>query len=475
MTQAQLTRDFLALNRKPRPIPKKEIFEVRARKPGLELMPHQAELLENLITVKDGRGILGLKVGEGKTPPACMFASYYGPPVLINVPNNKRKDWKTHLKEWCGLDSFIVEETTDSIDHPIVIIGHDRARVMAETLQKRKWRTVIVDEAHKLKNIESERSKAIIPIARKSDACLFVTGTPQPNRTAELFPLLHGLYPRYFPDRYMFATRYCAGYRDKWGHWQERGASNLDELSRVMKASMVRLDKPPFELPEKTELFHTFDSPEEFAKRYESAHARYIQLLQNSSKDNSKAIKAMCSELYLMTQEEKEKVVLDHAVNQLKAAKGTSLVFMINKKFMRTLSKKLTEADVSNCVVNGDVKEEKRGPLLEKVIAKETKVAIVSYVTCGAGLNLMGIENVYLLQLPYTPSDAEQAIARIHRYGTSEPITAYWYVMSPSYDDHILGLLDKKTKIELHVVCGIKPEEEGDRKRPRMDEITYAI
>jgi SNF2-related domain len=52
-----------------------------------------------------------------------------------------------------------------------------------------KWKMLIVDEAHRLKNPESKLFKELCSLPREH--CLLLTGTPLQNKTEELWALLH--------------------------------------------------------------------------------------------------------------------------------------------------------------------------------------------------------------------------------------------------------------------------------------------
>ena len=68
------------------------------------------------------------------------------------------------------------------------------------------WQYLIVDEAHRLKNVESRLRVAVQGLDAQQMALL--TGTPVQNSTAELFSLLNLLDPARFGDADDFEERY---------------------------------------------------------------------------------------------------------------------------------------------------------------------------------------------------------------------------------------------------------------------------
>lgn len=74
----------------------------------------------------------------------------------------------------------------------VCVTSYESVRMVPQ-LRKYKWHYVIFDEAHKLKNAESEIAKLSrrIPSQRR----LLLTGTPLMNNISELWSLLNLLMP----------------------------------------------------------------------------------------------------------------------------------------------------------------------------------------------------------------------------------------------------------------------------------------
>ena len=118
-------------------------------------------------------------------------------------------------------------------------------------LTEQPWDILIVDEAHALKNRDAKRTRAIFGYGTgrnhtpgiQAKRTLLLTGTPILNRPAELYTLAHALDPDFFSDAFAYERRYCDGKKTDYG-WNARGASNLKELQRELRARiMVRRQK----------------------------------------------------------------------------------------------------------------------------------------------------------------------------------------------------------------------------------------
>lgn len=97
---------------------------------------------------------------------------------------------------------------------------------------------LIVDEAHYCKNPKAQRTQLVFDLAKLASRKAFLTGTPILNRPIELFPLLEMLDPDRWKSFFGYAKRYAAAFKTKWG-WDFSGASNLDELQRILRETIM--------------------------------------------------------------------------------------------------------------------------------------------------------------------------------------------------------------------------------------------
>ena len=67
-----------------------------------------------------------------------------------------------------------------------------------------EWKGIIMDEAHRMKNIQSKFLQCISNI--KAEYRLLLTGTPLQNNTLELFPLLN--FIKVFTDQRLFVEQF---------------------------------------------------------------------------------------------------------------------------------------------------------------------------------------------------------------------------------------------------------------------------
>jgi len=119
---------------------------------------------------KRGGVIIGDVVGLGKTLMATALARImqddYGTEVLVLCPKNLTRMWRDYLSEY-----QLVGEV------------HSVSNVQNELPRLRRFRLVIIDESHNLRNREGKRYKAIKDYIEKNESkCILLTATPY-NKT----------------------------------------------------------------------------------------------------------------------------------------------------------------------------------------------------------------------------------------------------------------------------------------------------
>ena len=74
--------------------------------------------------------------------------------------------------------------------------SYEGVRFCVNALKKIKWQYIVIDEAHKIKNEESQLSQIIRKL--HTECKLLLTGTPLQNNLHELWSLMNFLIPEVF-------------------------------------------------------------------------------------------------------------------------------------------------------------------------------------------------------------------------------------------------------------------------------------
>lgn len=164
--------------------------------------------------------LVGDQPGLGKTPVAICFANEIGAKrVLVLCPANIRLQWARKIREWSTLRwPYVVYPilTGSRGVHPTAewtVVSYDLARspAIGAALARRTYDLLILDEAHYLKTIDTDRTRSVFgdhtglyhekkthevlfnALASRSGAVLALTGTPLPNRPREAYTLARNL------------------------------------------------------------------------------------------------------------------------------------------------------------------------------------------------------------------------------------------------------------------------------------------
>ena len=116
-----------------------------------------------------------------------------------------------------------------------------------------KWKYLILDEAHNIKNWMSQRWQMLLSF--KSSNRLLLTGTPLQNNLLELWALLHFLMPDLLDSRKGFSEWFHRPIGDIVEGTQEYNRQLVSRLHKVLRPFLLRRLKCEVEkqLPQKYE------------------------------------------------------------------------------------------------------------------------------------------------------------------------------------------------------------------------------
>ncbi|WP_434749648.1 SNF2-related protein [Paenibacillus amylolyticus] len=199
----------------------------------VDLNPHQVEAALFAFRAPLERGaILADEVGLGKTIEAGLIISQLWAErkrkILIIVPPPLRKQWNRELIEKFYIPSEIMESKNyndyvrKGIAFPfeqkdnIVITSYQFARNKAADLKRTQWDLIILDEAHRLRNVykKSNKISRILREATDGSPKVLLTATPLQNSLMELYGLVSFIDPRLFGDESTFRKQFGHGTKE---------------------------------------------------------------------------------------------------------------------------------------------------------------------------------------------------------------------------------------------------------------------
>lgn len=197
------------------------------RSANIDLNPHQVDAAIFAFKSPLSRGaILADEVGLGKTIEAGLVINQLWAEgrrkMLILVPASLRTQWQDELIQHFDLESTVIDgptfnklvrskqKTNPLKEDGIYISSHNFAYGKDVVCKEVPWDLIIIDEAHRLRNVYRKGNKTAKRIreALKGRPKLLLTATPMQNNLMELFGLVSFLDEQYLGTDYSFKTIY---------------------------------------------------------------------------------------------------------------------------------------------------------------------------------------------------------------------------------------------------------------------------
>lgn len=193
----------------------------------VDLNPHQVEAAMFAFQSPLSKGvILADEVGLGKTIEAGLVIAQRWAErkrhILIIVPANLRKQWHQELQDKFGLQGVILEAKSfkqarkEGLRNPfestdrILICSYQFAKTKADDLKSVAWDLVVMDEAHRLRNVYKRGNvigKTLKEALSKAPKVL-LTATPLQNSLMELYGLVSMVDDKVFGDADSFREQF---------------------------------------------------------------------------------------------------------------------------------------------------------------------------------------------------------------------------------------------------------------------------
>lgn len=437
-----------------------------------KLMPFQRDGVR-FVLQHGGRALLADEMGLGKTlqaiaVAACVRNSW---PVLILAPSSLRLHWASTIHQWLDIPSSDIlvvlsqssgsnragfnivssSRSTIHLDGLFNIISYDAVPKLQNKLMTSEFKVVIADESHFLKNAQAKRTTASLPVIKKAQYAILLSGTPALSRPIELFKQLEALYPDVYKNVHEYGNRYCKG--GIFGVYQ--GASNHEELHNLMKATVMirRLKKDVLsELPVKRRQQVFLELPEKDMKQI-NALFRELEVVKGkikacASDEEVESLKFteknLINKIYIDSAEAKISGVLDYLGTVIEAG-CKFLIFAHHQSMIESIHEFLLKKKVGCIRIDGKTAAASRQALVTDFQEKDAiKAAVLSIRAGGVGLTLTAASTVIFAELSWTPGDLIQAEDRAHRIGQVSSVNIYYLLANDTVDDIIWDVVQSK-------------------------------
>ncbi|RCH92765.1 hypothetical protein CU097_007714 [Rhizopus azygosporus] len=259
---------------------------ISARQPSLVtggvLRDYQLAGVEWLISLWENglNGILADEMGLGKTLQTISFIAHLksmkvAGPYLIVAPLSTLANWVNEFKRFTPTINVLLYHGTKeerqhminrkmskkketSFEFPVIVTSYEIVMNDRKYLQRYNWKYIVVDEGHRIKNMNCRLIRELKSYASANR--LLLTGTPLQNNLAELWSLLNFLLPDIFDDLDMFQSWFdFSDINNKSGQdriiKEEEEDKIVTSLHTILKPFLLRRLKTDVEhsLPKKKE------------------------------------------------------------------------------------------------------------------------------------------------------------------------------------------------------------------------------
>ncbi|ROL52325.1 Transcription termination factor 2 [Anabarilius grahami] len=302
------------------------------------------------------------------------------------------------------------------------------------------WARVILDEAHNIKNPKVQTSMAVCKLRARSRWA--VTGTPIQNNLLDMYSLLKFLR--------------CSPF-DEYKLWKAQ-VSLPDRTCEVHRLKLSEDEQAVYDVV----FAQSRSTLQNYLKRHEEGNtkkgdniAREFGMSQQDSLSSSQQpqatstihilslllrLRQCCCHLSLL------KKTLDQSELQ-----GDGVALSLEEQLCALSLSEPSDSEPKDTVsLNGS----RFSSELFKDTRESTKVMLVSLCAGGVGINLIGGNHLFLIDMHWNPALEDQACDRIYRVGQYRDVTIHRFVCDGTVEDKISSLQEKKKELAQKVLSG---------------------
>ncbi|GAA1842908.1 DEAD/DEAH box helicase [Microbacterium koreense] len=460
---------------------------------GREVMVHQSRFLE---AVRAGHRtfLLADEPGLGKTAESVLAASVADAyPLLVVVPNVVKMNWAREVERWTPQRrATVISGDGEDIDAfaDVFIVNYEILDRHLSWLGSLGLKGIVVDEAHFIKNLTSQRSRNVLALAARireqvrDPLLMALTGTPLINDVEDFDAIWRflGWTNGEKPGPILMEKLDDTGLTpaDKAFYPEARDAVISMGIVRRRKKDVAAdlPDKLIADLP--VELDDDFgrsirDAERELGERLAAKYRRIIEargdrglapgeidhdivrLVAHNELEESKAAGTGSENVFTMVRrigQAKAVLAADYAL-QLQRSVGKVVFFAKHIDVMDAAEAHFAASGLKTVSLRGDQTTTARQQAIDAFNNDpEVGVAVCSLTAAGVGVNMQASSNVVLAELSWTAAEQTQAIDRVHRIGQDEPVTAWRIIAAHTIDTKIAELIDSKQGLAARALDG---------------------
>ena len=445
---------------------------------SVKLLEHQVDAAHRALFEMDGKALLADEVGLGKTIEVGMILKemhYRGTDdaVLILTPAQLAQQWQAEMLEKFGLEFVCNYDDNfggfDAHDHIIASIDTAKSDRHRSSVLARDWDVLVLDEAHYVKNEETDRYDLLDRLSY--DYAFFLTATPIQNDVTDLYNIISLLRPGLFGTREAFHNYFVAPSQDT--------LVNREDLQDRLREVMIRnrreetdIDFTPRNVttqtfapsPAERELYEAVTDYVRSAYRKSQGQKLVLMTLQKevvsspealrrtierqldvesgraAHADQLEAILESIDAIEVPTKLERVQRITGEARERVE--KGRVIVFTQFRATQQKLIETLADAGYTTHPFHGSHSSDEKEEIVERF--EEDGGVLVSTDAMNEGRNLQFCNVMVNYDLPWNPMKVEQRIGRIHRIGQDREVYVFNIALEDTIEEYVLERLYHK-------------------------------
>ncbi|WP_135853935.1 DEAD/DEAH box helicase [Halorussus salinus] len=444
---------------------------------AVKLLEHQVDAAYRALFEMNGTALLADEVGLGKTIEVGMILKEMAyrdttDSVLVLTPAQLAQQWQGELREKFGLEYVCnYDEEFEGFDaHDRIIASIDTAKSdrYRTTVLARDWDVLVLDEAHYVKNEETDRYDLIDRLAYRY--AFFLTATPIQNDVTDLYNIVSLLRPGLFGTRETFKHYFLESGQETLVNTTEL----RDRLSEVMIRNRRaetdvdftdrHIDTRTFDpTPAERELYRLVSEYVEGAYSRDGGQKLVLMLLQKevvsspaalahtiekrlhdqqelTNREELRTIRDRIDDIETVTKQERLLDIVDEARERVE--KGRVIVFTQFRATQRELVGALADEGYAVHTFHGGHSSDEKEAIVED-FRREGGI-LVSTDAMNEGRNLQFCNVMVNYDLPWNPMKVEQRIGRVHRIGQDRDVYVFNVALDDTVEEYVLDKLYHK-------------------------------
>ena len=367
--------------------------------------------------------------------------------VLIIAPKSTLFQWKNEIQKWTSLKNIEVvrgtpEKRTEIYKkHTTHIVNFELCHIDFDLLKTFHYDCVILDEAHRIKNFKSYASKkrkkttddtivkvdtqitakSIMRLAHKCKYRFALTGTPTTNKSSEIYPILHFLFPDLFSSYYQFIDYYYYVAIEEFNG--NRIKSPIQFLSKDKEMELLEFLQLFSIQRKRNEVMNFLQKIEEETIKLPMSPQQKLNYDKlNQTLELNDVI--VTSGLELMTRQRQLTVSpllldskdigckIEHILEYIKDYPNEN-IFIVSMfaQFVKQLQKLLNQK--KSAIITGDTPSTKRTEIFNRFQNGSLKILVAQLDTVKEGIQLDNADTMFFVDFSLTYTDNEQCKDRI--------------------------------------------------------------